>query len=87
MTAQPNSPNALWAKHGFTIERQQRKNGGPKIRTIRNPAGKVVLHAASLTEELSWIRRHLEPDNPALPIVAPDPSRYIITGDTHGSRQ
>ncbi|SNY95519.1 hypothetical protein [Halomonas sp. hl-4] len=75
----PNIPNALWAKHGYTIERQQRRTGGPKVRTIRNPAGKPVLHDASYDAEMAWIKRHLEPD---LPIVGPDPKRYIITGDT-----
>ncbi|MGM0858612.1 MAG: hypothetical protein ACQEW0_16255 [Pseudomonadota bacterium] len=77
----PNSPNALWAAHGYTVERQQRRAGSPKIRTIRNHAGDVVLHDAGHAAELSWIRQHLEPSNAALPVVGPDPSRYIITGE------
>ncbi len=60
MTAQPNSPNALWAKHGFTIERQPRKAGGSKVRTIRNPEGDAILHDAGYDAEMDWINDNLE---------------------------
>ena len=51
----PGSPNALWAKHGYTVERQPRLLGRSTIRTIRHPAGEVVLHDVSLSEEFAWI--------------------------------
>lgn len=60
MSASANSPNALWAKHGFTIERQQRRAGGPKVRTIRSPAGDAVLHDAGYDAEMDWINDNLE---------------------------
>lgn len=56
----PGSPNALWAKHGFTIEREPRRMGSSKIRTIRNPKGEVVLHDAGLVAEMQWIMSNLE---------------------------
>ncbi|MCL6701129.1 hypothetical protein [Pseudomonas sp. T1.Ur] len=37
MTAQPGSPNDLWQRLGYTIERGPRKS-----RTIRRPDGSVV---------------------------------------------
>ncbi len=83
---QPGSPNALWAKHGYTIERQPRRLSGPKIRTIRNPAGEVVLHDVGLDAELAWIREHLQSDIPGDHIIGPSRDRYIITGDTHGTK-
>lgn len=60
MTAQPNSPNGLWAKHGYTIERRHRRTGGPRVRTIRNPHGDVVLDDAGYDAELEWINENLE---------------------------
>ena len=63
MTAQIGSPNALWAKHGYTIERRQRRTGGPKVRTIRNPAGDVVMHDAGYDAEMEWINDNLEDFN------------------------
>lgn len=60
MSAAANSPNALWAKHGYTVERQQRRAGGPKVRTIRNPQGEIVLHDAGYDAEMEWISSNLE---------------------------
>lgn len=60
MTAQVGSPNDLWVKHGYTIERRQRSAGGPKVRTIRNPDGDVVLDDAGYDGELEWINDNLE---------------------------
>ena len=83
---QPGSPNALWAKHGYTIERKPRRLSGSKIRTIRNPAGEIVLHDVGLDAELAWIRAHLQADIPGDHIIGPSRDRYIITGDTHGPK-
>lgn len=82
----PGSPNALWAKHGFTIEREPRRMGSSKIRTIRNPQGEVVLHDAGLDAELAWIRTHLQADMPGDHIIGPSRDRYIITGESHGTK-
>ena len=60
----PGSPNAMWAKYGYTIERTPRRLGSSKIRTIRDPAGYVVLHDAGLDVEMSWIRENLQSEIP-----------------------
>jgi len=60
MTAKPGSPNALWAKHDYSVERQQRRTGGPRVRTIRNPSGDVVLHDEGYDAEMAWINDNLE---------------------------
>ena len=82
----PNSPNALWAKHGYTIERTPRRLGSSKIRSIRNPAGDIVLYDAGLDAELAWILEHLQSDIPGDHIIGPSRDRYIITGESHGTK-
>lgn len=59
----PGSPNALWTKHGHTVERQQRRTGGPKVRIIRDPAGDIVLRDAGYDAEMEWINDNLEAHN------------------------
>ena len=39
----PQSPNGLWAKHGYTIQREPRGYGSSMIRTITAPDGEAVL--------------------------------------------
>jgi hypothetical protein len=56
----PQSPNGLWAKHGYTIKRTPRRSGMGNHRTIRDPEGRVVLEDAGYKGEMEWIAEHLE---------------------------
>jgi len=56
----PNSPNALWAKHGYEIERIPRRGSGGHHRIIRDPRGRVVLQDAAHADELKWINDNIE---------------------------
>lgn len=63
MTTHPDSPNGLWARHGYTIERRPRPPAamGPGLyRIIRDPEGRVVLQDAGHEGEMEWIRENLE---------------------------
>lgn len=60
MTPRPNTPNGLWAKHGYTIERIPRRGAGKHHRIIRDPEGRVVLQDAGYDGEMDWIRDNLE---------------------------
>jgi len=63
MTDHPQSPNGLWAKHGYTIQREPRGYGSSMIRTITAPDGEVVLVDAGYDGEVKWIRENLEAEN------------------------
>jgi glyoxylase-like metal-dependent hydrolase (beta-lactamase superfamily II) len=63
MTDHPQSPNGLWAKHGYTIQREPRGYGSSMIRTITAPDGEAVLVDAGFEGEMQWIRENLEADN------------------------
>lgn len=60
MTTHPNSPNGLWAKHGYTVERLPRRDHGGHYRIIRDPEGQVVLQDAGYEGEMEWISENLE---------------------------
>lgn len=55
MTAHPNSPNGCWQRHGFTVERLARIDGGPLTRrVIRDPSGAVVLDGVGIDYETEY---------------------------------
>ena len=60
MKPHPDSPNGLWARHGYTIERLPRALGQGLYRIIRDPKGRVVLQDAGHEGEMEWIRENLE---------------------------
>lgn len=55
MEAQPGSPNWHWDQLGYTVERLERRCGTGKLRIIRDPQGRVVLHDAGYDEEMAYI--------------------------------
>ena len=63
----PQSPDGLWAKHGYTIQREPRGYGSSMIRTITAPDGEAVLVDAGFDGEMQWIRENLEAENAGLP--------------------
>ena len=59
----PQSPNGLWTKHSYTIQREPGGYGSSMVRTITAPDGEVVLVDAGYDGEVKWIRENLEAEN------------------------